>query len=131
MTDFSDKFKVLWDTKVKAQIEKCTPHYKTVSDMERGLYSTEEAKKLLQEIRSSGYKDTYGQYAIGSLVWAVEHALADGRPDLNFIQNFYMVHGCLNDEGYWTNVHNNDFSTEEAKNLIVLRDMINELHDLL
>lgn len=131
MTGFSDEFRELWDTKVKAQIAKCTPECETIANIQRGFYTVEEATRLLREIKAKGYKDVYGQFCIGELIWVVEHALADDRQDLNFIQHFYQVHGCLNDEGYWTNVHKNDLTTEESKNLLILRDLINEMYKLL
>lgn len=131
MDGFSDKFKELWQNKVWQQIKICTPEYANIRKLESGRLSTEEKDKLIAEIREKDYKDIEGQYYIGELVCVVEHALADNRKNLNFVQHMMQVHGCLNDDSYWTNVFENDFSSNEAKELLKLKGLINELYKLI
>lgn len=125
---FEKEFINLWDTKVKQQVMKCSPEYINIRMLESEDISKEEKQKLVKEMNSKGYKDLLAQFYIGNLVWAVEHALADNREDLNFLNSFMQVRDCLNSESYWQNVFKGDEESEEAKNLKELAQMMNELY---
>jgi len=129
MSQFKKEFSALWDTEVKEQIQKCTPEYETLRKMDN--VSEADAKILYKEIQAKGYHDVYGQYVIGNLIWAVEHALADDRLDLNFITTFCQVRETLNNDEYWENVFGTEIECEEAKELMKLRDYINRLGDMI
>lgn len=129
MTVFKPEFKTLWDTKVRAQVQKCSPEYERLMGLPEDL-SEEDAKTLAEELLTK-YHDPYGQQFIGALVWAVEHALADDRKDLNFINSFFQIHGVLNDPGFWEAAFGEDPECEEAKNYALLKDYMNQLEALL
>jgi hypothetical protein len=126
MDGFTPEFKILWDTEVKAHIKKCTPEFTILCTLP-GL-PEEMQKAALNKLQEKGYVDVMAQYFIGRMVGAVEHALADDRKDLGFIQSFSQIHGTLNDKDYWENFPNKE--TEEAKNLLKLRDYINRLAEM-
>jgi hypothetical protein len=129
MSGFKSEFKVLWDTKVKAQVEKCSPEYERLMTLPKNL--SEEAAKALAEELTAKYHDPYGQQFIGALVWAVEHALADDRKDLNFLNSFFQIHGVLNNEGFWQAAFGDDLECEEALNYKALKEYMNQLEALL
>ena len=126
MNGFPPEFATLWDAEVKPHIiNNCTPEYAALKNLPN--LSEAEQKKEVQRIVDAGYHDFVGQLFIGDLVGAVEHALADDRIDLNFINSFYQVYGVLNDEDYWQHNYAGDPDGQETMNIAKLREYINQL----
>jgi len=122
MTNFSIK----WDTKVKELARKCVnaEFIHLVAKGESGALTENEdieVRKLSEEI-----KDAYGMWYISNMIWRVEHSLADNREVLAQLP-ISEIYSTISSESYWTNVWNNDFSTDEAINIKNLRDGLKEL----
>jgi len=122
MTNFSIK----WDTEVKELARKCVnaEFISLVAKGENGTLTESEEVKVKE--LSEGIKDAYGMWYISDMLWRVEHALADDREYLAIL-TVSEIHSTISTESYWTNVWNNDFSTEEAVNIRNLRDGLKEL----
>ncbi|MFA7170952.1 MAG: hypothetical protein WC180_03090 [Candidatus Paceibacterota bacterium] len=130
MNEFPPEFVTLWDTEVKSHImNNCIPEYAALKNLSN--ISKEAQKKEVQRIADVGYHDFVGQLFIGNMVGAVEHALADGRTDLNFINCFWQVHGVLNDEKYWQHNYAEDPDGQETQNIAKLKDYINRLAEMI
>lgn len=126
MDGFPSEFATLWDAEVKPHImNNCTPEYAALKNLPN--LSKEAQKKEVQRIVDAGYHDFVGQLFIGDMVRAVEHALADDRMDLNFINCFWQVYGVLNDEEYWQHNYADDPDGQETQNIAKLKDYINQL----
>jgi len=122
MTNFSMK----WDTEVKELARKCvnTEFIRIVAKGENGALTENEevvVRKLSEEI-----KDAYGMWYISNMIWRVEHALADNREPMAKLA-VSEIFSTISTESYWTDIFNNDFSTDEAINIKNLRDGLKEL----
>lgn len=104
MTDKVDEFAELWDNEIKPFID--------------------EHLKLSEKIE---FRDTYGCTVLTKMGWGVEHDLADGR---NPLFRILQTNGCLNDEEYYQNVHNN-FDDVETISLRRLGQKVKEGFDIL
>jgi len=122
MTNFSIK----WGTEVKELARKCVNNefISLVAKGENGTLTESEEIKVKE--LSEGIKDAYGMWYMSNMIWRVEHALADDREHLAILA-VAEIHSTISSESYWTNVWNNDFSTEEAVNIRNLRDGLKEL----
>jgi hypothetical protein len=81
MNEKVEKFAKLWDNEIKPLVDK-------------HLVLNEKIE----------FRDNYGCAVLVGMGQGVEHDLADGRSPLIKI---LQVKGCLNDEEYYQNVHNN------------------------
>lgn len=129
--EFSNKFKSKWDNEVKKQAKICSKGYDLLCKLEYDNLSESEKVEISEEFNKLNVQDYNAVWYVGKLIWAVEHALADDRTDLNFINSTAQVNGCLNSESYWENVWKNDFSSEEASNLKLMGEMMKELMKLI
>ncbi|MFA5394936.1 MAG: hypothetical protein WC346_02845 [Methanogenium sp.] len=123
----------IWQSKLKTQIIKCSPEAATLIDIENnnGELSEDIIVSLVDKIESKGYVDLIAQYYIAQLGAAMAHSIGHGYVTLNFLQYYISVRDCLNNSGYWIDVFNNDLTSNEAKELILLRDILNELNSYL
>lgn len=128
---FNKEFIEMWDTKVKEKAKECSKGYDLLCKLQYDNLSEDEKNKIVEQIKEKNIQDINAVWYIGKLIWAVEHALADDRTDLNFINSTYQVKSCLNSESYWENVWKNDFSSEEAKNLKELGSLMEDLMSLI
>lgn len=113
-----------WDTEVKPQALICSKGFSLMAQIEREKGSNQET---IDKLNALGLHDCVAGWYIGEMIWGVEHDLADGRVGLKMINSVFQVQGTLNDASYWTNVWNNDDSSEEAQALRKLASLINEL----
>jgi hypothetical protein len=122
---FMTNFSILWDTKVKNLALKCINPELVQILLKDESQVTDEDKDKAKEIGQK-FKDPYGMYYISDMAWRVEHSLADDREVMAQLA-ITQVYSVLSSESYWENVWNNDTSSEEAQNLIALRDGLKEL----
>ena len=122
MTNFSIK----WDTEVKELARKCVNNefISLVAKGENGILTEDEEIKV--EKLSKEIKDPYGMWYISDMIWRVEHALADNREHLAILA-ISNIYNTISTESYWTNIFNNDFSTDEAINIKNLKDGLKDL----
>lgn len=120
--DLKQEFLSFYESEFKPVALKCAEGYKTILRAERGEISEDSPE--LEFLKTT--KDAMAIWNIGLLIGDVESAkFSNGR--LNLINSLSAVSGCLNSESYWTNVWNNDVSTDEAKNLKELAPLAEEL----
>ncbi len=119
---------------VRPVAEKCANGFHIISAMENGKPVDEKDKELLngkpvdekdKELLNSRV-DAEAIWHVGCMIGIIDKA-AIGGMNLNVINSVSQIQGCLNSESYWQNVWNNDFSTEEAKNLKELGSKMNKL----
>ena len=104
MNEKIKKFAELWDNEIKPLIDE-----HIVLDKENEL------------------RDIYGCHILTEMGCGVEHHLADNRSPLFVI---LQANGCLNDEEYYQNVHNN-VEDDETKSLRKIGQKIREGFDIL
>ena len=104
MNEKVEKFAELWDNEIKPLVDEHIVLSKSIE-----------------------FRDNYGCSVLTEMGWGVEHDLADGRSPLFKI---LQVNGCLNDEEYYQNVHNN-VEDDETKSLRKIGQKIKEGFDIL
>lgn len=116
-----DSFLKFYDEKVRPLAVKCSKGYYTMVAIERGETVSNEDMDFIKN-----HKDTNAIWFIGLFIGDVDYYRIKGIR-LNLINSLSMVQGCLNSESYWTNVWENDISSEDAQNLKELGKLMTEL----
>ena len=62
--------------------------------------------------------------------WKIEHALADGRDYLAELAA-YELYSVISDDNYWEKVFKDKMETEQAKNILNVRDGLEKLIDVI
>lgn len=106
---------------------KCAKAYKTMVSLENGETIPVDNEDFIY-IKTC--VDPNAIWFIGLMIGDVDKAMYDGMR-LNVINSVSQIHSCLNDVGYWKNIWNNDFSSDEAKNLKELASHMTELIKLM
>ncbi len=122
----SESFLALWGSEVFPAAEKCAKGFKTINEMENGKEFAEDHEEM---IFLKSRKDCNAIWYIGLLIGDVEKAKFHGT-SLNLLNSLSAVNGCLNSESYWTNVWENDDSSEEAQNLRALAKLMSKIISL-
>ena len=104
MNEKVEKFAELWDNEIKPLVD--------------------EHIVLSEKIE---FRDSYGCDVLTKTGWDVEHDLADSR---NPIVKILQVSGCLNDEEYYQNIHNN-VEDDETESLRKIGQKVKEGFDIL
>ena len=118
----SQEFLSYYEGTFKPVATKCAIGFDAMYQAENGKISLDDPSLDVVKKAVDGSAIWY----IGLLISDVENAkFSRGR--LNLINSMSAVNGCLNSESYWTNVWNNDVSSEEAKNLKELSGLTKEL----
>ena len=104
MNEKVEKFAKLWDNEIKPLVDE---HIKLNG--------------------KPGIRDNYGCDVLIQMGAGVEHDLADGR---NPVVKILQVNGCLNDEEYYQNAHNN-IEDDETKSLRKIGQKVKEGFDIL
>jgi predicted glycoside hydrolase/deacetylase ChbG (UPF0249 family) len=88
---------------------------------------TEEQKAKYEELKKK-YNDCHGMAHIYTMIQMIEHELADNRVYKARVEAF-EVHKIISLENtsYWNNKFKNDFSSEEAQNIMDLALGLKEL----
>lgn len=123
-----DEFVSLYHKTVKPIALKCAEGFHVMKQAQEGKEIKVEDIGYFEKIKES--VDSNAIWFIGHMIGDIEKALIGGIR-LNTINSISQVHGCLTSADYWTNVWNNDYSSEEAKNLKELGEEMNNLIKLL
>ncbi len=133
-----DNFVEYYQTTVRPLAEKCAKGFQTMLKAENNMLVLNNDTGLLKNILDGEAdadilltcKDPNAIWFIGHMIGDIDRALIKGIR-LNTINSIGQIHGCLTSDSYWENVWENNFSSEEAKNLKELAEKMKELVTLL
>ncbi len=106
-------FMEYYNNEVKELAVKCAEGYRLMYDVEAGDKKPDCPE---MDALAKAKKDLMAVWYIGLMIGDIERANIKGIR-LDFINGISAVHGTLTSESYWADVWQNDFSSEEAKNL--------------
>lgn len=112
-----------YNESVKPVAQKCAELFPVIRDIENGKPFSENNPDF---IKLKSLVDVNAPYFIGLMIGDIDTAIFNCI-NLNMLNSVSQVNGCLNSESYWKNVWNNDYSSEEAKNLKELAALMPEL----
>lgn len=119
----SSEFLSYYNNTVKPIALKCAEGYQTMVAVERGETIPDDHKDM---VRIKTCVDANAIWYIGLMIGDIERYAIKGIR-LTLLNSLSQVHGCLTSESYWRNVWKNDESSEEAKNLRQLGDVMPKL----
>ena len=123
----NNRFMAYYNETVKPLAIKCAVGFETMMAIENGATFADDSPEIIQ-IKS--LRDALAAWYVGLFMNDVVRAQLSGVR-LNTINSISTIYGTLNSESYWTNVWENDLSSDEAKNLRALGDamqiLINKL----
>lgn len=124
-----ESFVTIWREKVEKVAQKCSPIevFNLIKNIESDTYSEEEKNKFAQQLQNMNFKDINAVWYIGLMIGDIQKGIFDNRGSLNLINSVSQVTGCLNSESYWSNVWNNDITSDESKNLKELASLMSDL----
>lgn len=120
------EFENIWDNEVKQLFSNCIN-----SDLVGLIYKandgtiTEKEKLKLVEFKRE-YTDILAVFHISQTGWKIEHSLADGREYAAEIAA-YELYSVISDDQYWYDIFKDKMETEQAKNILKLRDGLEKL----
>lgn len=119
----SDEFLKFYDEKVFPVASKCAKGYQTMAAMESGQTFPDDNEDV---IRIKSHRDALAIWFTGQFMGDVAYHRVKGIR-LNIINSLQMLSGTLNSDSYWTNVWNNDFTSQDAQDLRELGKLMKEL----
>jgi len=120
---FSGEFINYFNNTVRPLAVKCAVGYEVICESEAGKEIAQDDPRL---IALNKLVDPHAPYYIGCMIGDVDKHIIKGIR-LNVLNSISQVKGCLTSESYWTNVWKNDKTSEEAKNLIALAEVMETL----
>ena len=116
-------FIAYYNEKVEPVAKKCAELFPEISAIENGKQFDDNDSIVL---KIKALVDVNATWYIGLMISDIQTSILYGK-SLNLINSVSQVCGCLNSASYWTNVWNEDVSSEEAKNLKELAALMPEL----
>lgn len=119
-----DSFVKYYNEIVKPIGEKCTIAYAAMVRIENSGEVIDDSPDVALV---KTLKDPLATWYVGLFMGDVARAKIQGGMRFNLINSFSQIHDCLNNESYWANVWGNDFTSDEAKNLRELAEVLKVL----
>jgi hypothetical protein len=129
--EIKSEFIKYWNAEVSEIAKSCAKGFDLLQKGENSSLSAEERENVATQFNELGLKDPNAVWFIGLMIGDIHRSIMDNRPNLNLINSIGQVNGCLNSDSYWTNVWNNDITTEEAQNLKNLASLTSKLISLI
>lgn len=124
--ELGNEFQDLWNNEVKPQIEKCAPEYDKLCLLFDETRTSSQQEELVNTLKGTKYLDLRVQFLLGNFVERVEDALENDHCIPAFQLSLHGLRSYL-DGDYWKRAFNEDFSSDEAKELRKISELLGDL----